>query len=590
MLNLLNEFKINLFQFQPIASIFLILGIYANISITHFGALFVGFLFALPHLNYLSIRLSIFLLIGLFRGAYFQTEPERYTFKNTSFQAEIVDVYEREEGSYLHLKNFQFVKRNDELDEYAQFPKQALMKIEEGLDRKHIINGKIEAVGRFFFPVPDFFLEKNMSKLPKGKIKRFEIIQVRKTTFKNFCRRQFDKYLSPGSAKLVKAIFLSDTFAVPTEIRRSFQNSGMAHLLGVSVLNIGIISFFFYNLFYYLFAFLCPRIAFYIPFNILGGVGSCLSILFYCYLVGFEYPLLRASMMNFLSVIGFYYGRGRGLEYLCLSAAAILLFSPEALYDIGFQLSFGGVLGIYAFYRKFSSYLISSLWVTFSATLLLTPITIYNFQTINIQPFLANFFAIPYSMFVLTPLILANITLMSFNVGIFAWVLDYAVQFFIQLSYFFEYFSLPIKFYPIDFIYVVIFALSVVLYAVIKERLRYAILAFGNIVFLQALIRSFIYQPFILVHPYGIGLFLKDKIVVYPKCGFIGQIWSNAYHLPCEDGRNSVYFKKDACKKIVIMDKIGVFLEGTNGYCSLETKKDYYINIVDLKEMKKIPL
>jgi len=74
---------------------------------------------------------------------------------------------------------------------------------------------------------------------------------------------------------------------------------------------------------------------------------AILAVFCYAVLTGFEPPVVRASLMVLFSSIAIYYGRERmAIWSLLLSALVILFFSPRALFEVSFQLTFAATLGI----------------------------------------------------------------------------------------------------------------------------------------------------------------------------------------------------------------------------------------------------
>ena len=95
---------------------------------------------------------------------------------------------------------------------------------------------------------------------------------------------------------------------------------------------------------------------------------------------------------------------------MALSAVLALVYNPYTLFDIGFELSYGGVIGIVIFYDKVKDtlgkiiikmhkeskmlqYILEGTSVTISANLVIIPIMIYNFNTISFSFIVSNLLA-----------------------------------------------------------------------------------------------------------------------------------------------------------------------------------------------------
>ncbi len=659
----------NIFRLQLLAPLVLIGFVYTHLS-WHTILLATGgsILFASISNNFgngIISKLCLFAILGMIRGHYVENNTDFYTYKRTSFSAQVIDMKIKEHGIYVELENFKYETPNKELtyniDHSPIFPKTAQMRIakiekQDDEDTKNkarkcnskkqnfdfqkfkiiapklLPGAKIHAIGRFLLPTPDPIAETTHIKLPSGLIDEFYIEQSHiKSNFKSHLRSRYENNLSKQSTQLAKAILLGDTFAIDQSIRTKFQEAGIAHLLGVSVLNIAILGLIFYFIIRLLIGMLFYKLAYIIPLDIIGKIGALFVTGIYCYLVGFEYPLLRSLLMASFSIIALYFGRNRNKEVLMWSAACILFINPTAIYNIGFELSFGAVLGlccapnlslakmislfksssnnrillyIISGIKKFLNILIKSLYSTFFASSIILPISIYQFHTTSMQPFLANIIAIPFVTLIITPIsFLASIfsfgtTTTSANF-ILVWIehflmqlLDKCFQIFINLASFFAPLGMNIHIDPIASFGCLFFTLSIALFACLNGIIRYVALIFGA----GALILSIttrLKPPILLVHPYAIGLILEDKIIAYPKCNFITNIWEQAYARKCMPGKNIsykndvLYFRKEKCGKIVVLGKIGLIFQELKGTCSINTK-DYIIPYA--QQMQKMTL
>ena len=142
--------------------------------------------------------------------------------------------------------------------------------------------------------------------------------------------------LFSGHSDLVKALLLGQRDGLPEETRDAFSKAGVAHILAVSGLHIGLLSGF---LLLILRKFLYPGAQ---------TIAMAVFLLIYCWLLNFMATAVRASI---LLLAGMYArGRGRGADSLSVLSAAflmILLVQPMDLFSNGFILSFSAVLGIY---------------------------------------------------------------------------------------------------------------------------------------------------------------------------------------------------------------------------------------------------
>lgn len=138
-------------------------------------------------------------------------------------------------------------------------------------------------------------------------------------------------------APLLKALLIGQRAELPDELRDDFQRTGIAHVLSVSGLHVGILVLVLRQLFKWLK--LSPRMQFGLLF---------LLLLAYCRLLDFAAPVLRASVLAlFLSFGLLVHRRSDPLTGLSAAFMVILIFRPLDLFHVGFQLSFLAVLGIF---------------------------------------------------------------------------------------------------------------------------------------------------------------------------------------------------------------------------------------------------
>ncbi|WP_342261749.1 ComEC/Rec2 family competence protein [Alphaproteobacteria bacterium endosymbiont of Tiliacea citrago] len=561
---------VNIYQLQSLAPIFLTAGLYLGLGIKS-----ICFLISIFTVFYKKItpkirRILIFFLLGCIRGLFKVTETN-YSYRYTSFQADIIDYQIREKANYLLLKNFKYIPKTSfeyELDKYPSFPKEAIMAVDDLETLKNA--GKIEAIGRFHIPM-QFMNDRRMK--PRGVIKTFKIKKTKNHNLKNYLREKFHTYLSLDAADFCCAIFLSDTFSISKERRKVYEKAGLSHVLGVSILNLSVVLILLFYIFYFMIGTFYLKSAFTIPLFVSAQLFSIFSIVIYCYLVGFEYPLLRTLFMSSVSLFMLFNGRKNDVESVLLTASIILMINPEAIYDLSFQLSFGGVLGIYSLNKNIKNKVLSSFWTTLSAMSLIGPISIFQFKQICLQPFLSNLITTPLLSFLITPSLLIYIFLPSFLAKYFALIINYEFIFFEKLIIFLSKTAGNIHFLPVFYLFFVVFLSFFLIFSIIKERVRYVFLALGYLFLLIGIIRAYNKKPFVLVNASMIALVLKDKIYVYPKSGKNGEILSEYYNLPVYDGKDIGVFKED-CGKIIIND-IGIVRSGPKGCYCLNTKKDY---------------
>ena len=153
--------------------------------------------------------------------------------------------------------------------------------------------------------------------------------------------------LSGGPAGLLNGILLGEKRGVPDHVRTAFTRAGVNHVLAVSGLHVGLIAA---VVFFGLGAFGCGR-------RTTAWATVC-AVLLYALVTGLPPSVVRASMMCAITIWGRLGNtQGDGLNSLGLAGFLILIFRPQDLFDVGFQLSFSATGGILLFYRPIRAWL-----------------------------------------------------------------------------------------------------------------------------------------------------------------------------------------------------------------------------------------
>ncbi len=237
-----------------------------------------------------------------------------------------------------------------------------------------------------------------------------------------------DRHLPPQEAGLLKALVIGDRGGLSRETRESFTAAGMAHVLSISGLHVGMLG---------LVAFIVVRF--------LGSLSSTLmlrwnlfkfatllsfiAVLFYAALAGGRIPTVRATIMVGVYVLAVLFDREEEF-YISLALAALLigLIWPGVVMDTSFQLSFLAVLFIVWGLRRIHQLrelkpkdnllqLQTRNWlrrrlpqialylaVPVLATIGTGPIVTYHFGRLSLAGFLANPILVPIVGLVLVPM------------------------------------------------------------------------------------------------------------------------------------------------------------------------------------------
>lgn len=209
-----------------------------------------------------------------------------------------------------------------------------------------------------------------------------------------------NNFTDPDHRAIFYAAFLGETEYLSTNLKTSFRNSGIYHLLSISGLHAAMLI----GACYFLLNFL-P-----IPLLYRHCIALVVIWLYQCF-IGFIPCLFRATLMASLIIITFLFQKkSYPVHAIGLAGTIWLLLSPDSLFQPGYQLSFAATFGILTIYpvldrfqpvlpNRFMSYflsnLVSSLYLSFTGLICTLPIILYYFGSISIFGLIANLVAVP---------------------------------------------------------------------------------------------------------------------------------------------------------------------------------------------------
>jgi competence protein ComEC len=154
-----------------------------------------------------------------------------------------------------------------------------------------------------------------------------------------------------SAAAITQEMVLGIRGRLSPPVREAFAASGTAHLMSVSGLHVGFV----YAAVFFVLKPCLVRIRFRLLGRFSGGprpsklaaTGALLAVVGYACLVGANLPTVRATLMIATYVVAYLLGRDRDpWQTTALAALLLLALHPQSLFDLGFQLSFAGVLAI----------------------------------------------------------------------------------------------------------------------------------------------------------------------------------------------------------------------------------------------------
>lgn len=251
--------------------------------------------------------------------------------------------------------------------------------------------------------------------------------------------------LSPDAESLAAGLLCGDRSRFDPLAIYEMREAGMAHLLAVSGLHIGLI----WALLHYFFR---PMILvpFFCGWNELRWrevfrLMPLVVLWLYVWMIGFPPSAVRAAIMITIMHFSRYFMiDGWSWENLALAALLMLCYDPMLLGQCGFQLSFAATAGIFAFRPMFTNEhdafamrerkltlwdrlepLRQIFWITFAAQVFTFPLIVYYFHHLPLLGFVQGFLVVPiigvliyWLVFLLcVPTSLATITISGENLG-----------------------------------------------------------------------------------------------------------------------------------------------------------------------------
>ena len=206
---------------------------------------------------------------------------------------------------------------------------------------------------------------------------------------------------------IAAALLIGDRRFVSQETYDLFRQSGLAHLLAISGLHMGLLCFGVVACMRRAMA-LFPHLASRLPVHKIAAAGGLIAGLLYVLLSGASVSAVRAFLMAMLVILSWMIDRpGITLRNVGIAAIIILLINPLAIQSAGFQLSFAATTGLVVWYDRVRSYGGGNVWpkplrwagglmlaslIASSATL---PLTAQHFGAVTPWGVIANLGGIP---------------------------------------------------------------------------------------------------------------------------------------------------------------------------------------------------
>lgn len=242
-----------------------------------------------------------------------------------------------------------------------------------------------------------------------------------------------DSKLTEDEFGVAAAILLGYDDKLDTDLRQVYSNAGAAHILCVSGMHVGVI----FLIFNTLLAFLNRRK----HGNIIKAILLFLLIWSYAFITGLSPAVLRSAIMISFVVFSNAFKRPKEIwNTIAASIFFLLLFNPNLLMDVGFQLSYSAVIAIIAMQQKISNLIQVPTWigrnvwdliaVSIAAQIGTAPLSIFYFHQFPSWFIITNLIVMPLSTLIIyTGVAMLALSFIPFFKMVFGWMLFYEVRF-----------------------------------------------------------------------------------------------------------------------------------------------------------------
>ena len=487
--------------------------------------------------------LSIFFLgLGVFAHELHNKEQVLPNFPNSS---EVVFTLDKKLNSNEKNKRYEvkILKVNDEINHLGSVL--SVPKEEKELDFKHfykaeIYLNKVKANAQDFGFDYQKYLGRKQIYFQGYAPNSFQVAEKENLTFSEKIRQKrlevlqnIDQAkLSEKSKEFTKGIILADRTEMDRETVEDFSKSGLVHILAISGSHMAII-------FWLILLLLKP--IFPANFRNVPIVISLIFIWLFAIFIDFGSSVIRSCIM--ITAYYFYVLLQRKpdlLHAMAISGLAILIFDTNQLFDVGFQLSFIAVFGIFWLNEPILKYLpkpknnvqnflVNVISISIAAQLATLPLVIYYFHQYSLISVIANLVVIPFSEIIIIFALLMTILLgFGFDISWLNALYDSGVQLVLKVIHFFA--SLDVFFFkniPMHWSEVIVlFSMIYFLRRFLTRHHLKSLIKVGFLVILFLMLRiGFNYyenaQSEILVHEFFkekiISVKEKDKVVFFVK-------------------------------------------------------------------------
>jgi competence protein ComEC len=227
-------------------------------------------------------------------------------------------------------------------------------------------------------------------------------------------------HLGGASGAIATALLTGEQTGIPAEAMEAMRASGLAHLISISGLHVGLVAGIVFWALRAALALVEP-VALRRPIKKWAAAGALAAAAAYTLLVGAPVPTQRALLMTGLALAAVMADRNPfSMRLVAFAALAVLLVAPEALLGPSFQMSFAAVAALVAGFEALAPrlsglragtgpagraalHLGGVALTSLLAGLATLPFSLYHFQQAQLYGVLSNMVAVPLTSFLVMP-------------------------------------------------------------------------------------------------------------------------------------------------------------------------------------------
>lgn len=218
---------------------------------------------------------------------------------------------------------------------------------------------------------------------------------------RKYIKHTLKENLKEKQANLCIGFILGDKKELSEEIKEDFKTASLTHMLAISGAH---------------FSYVILAITYFnkiIKRKRLGQILMIIFIIIFMKLTGNTPSVLRAGIMSIITILAsIFHRKSDTWNNLAISILVQLINNPYVIFDIGFELSCGGVVGILIFAKPINNviesiknkilkertsniiqYILQTINISISANIVIIPIMLLNFNTLSFSFLISNLLA-----------------------------------------------------------------------------------------------------------------------------------------------------------------------------------------------------